>query len=486
MLLQRNLRKSFASGLGRRSLFSSLSLPVDHLRGLGSPAEHQQTTGESLSDGSNAYDDWESPSMTVPVRKRRNLEAHHAALTLFDKSPQSLRGAVQAMDPRLSWCLYKTLFNDAALAELEPQDHSGILAFAASHPHPNIAVLVCRRVMENMKQLNIPMDQRDYQYTLLSLVRARDLKSTVELYDTMVQHFPPDSRSTRLLLALYAVYGHSTPVQNTWRLLKEIPGALDNPDVWAVGIEAFGKTGQFDEALNLFNKYKTRVQTETRPIPQFKTLDRKPFEAMIRMYGLRGKFQEAESLFTEVTTKLFDGPDVYTFDAILEASQATRQMDRLEFYWKKLLEFTSKNAQLFESHRASGSKRLALPIANRDTQPLHASSIRLMGLYRERKDLDKLLALYDSILVMSLPPLEALETVIWAFLESKDMDAEAVEWYQRMLERWYQPSELLVNTMAYVQSKTAGQRDPSSSKSGSRQQQSNKWRWRPLAKTDLS
>ena len=352
------------------------------------------------------------PTFEPPLRPSRR-PLRYRGTTVQTPVSGDLERAFDAYDVRAAWESYKSLSTS------HPEDHSRMLSLCTVHTHPPIAAAHAARITYNMDQAGIKLDPRDYHSLLWIHVANKDLQRAHEVYSKMLQDYPPDSRSTCLLLSLYGHFSDVAGVLESWNVVKNIPGALRNPDVWAVGIEAFGKSGMFDQSLDLFEQYLQSCKSRNE------MTDRKPFEAMIRVYGKRGKLTDAKSLFAQLHTQ-----DLESFDAIIEACEYGNDFEVALDHWNQLLVFCKRPGSI-------------------PTHPLPKTIARMMGFYSRQKNLPLVLDLYEMLRQRTLPEKEHLEHIVWTCLWTKE-EKEAIGWYDDMVGRGYMPSVLLVNTMEHV------------------------------------
>jgi tetratricopeptide (TPR) repeat protein len=350
---------------------------------------------------------------------------------------EEFKKAIKYNEANIAWEIYNHLVPSPSyrndVIPLHPEEHSVMLQHLIFHVHPRIASYRAYRVYTRMKQYGVQVDRRDYHALLLVLVRNRDVERASHIYEEYLSKIKPDSRAASLMLSLYGDQKDSIKTFEIWEFIRNIPGALENPDVWAVAIDAFAKSGLFDTSLELFNDYKNDVNTR-----KFSTLDRKPFEAMIRAHGIRGYLDSAKGLFEELENGA-NMINLESFDAIIHACKSCHNFQEGIFYWNKLLEFT-KNG------RPQRSQEVWKPI------PLQSTICTMMSFYAENKNLDAVLQLYQKYRQYQLESLELLEIITWTLLHL-EKHSEAIEVYDRLQQKNYVPSDILSSTIEHFRTK---------------------------------
>jgi tetratricopeptide (TPR) repeat protein len=353
------------------------------------------------------------------------------------------RQALKYNDINNAWTIYNHLVwnpnHKNEVSPLHPEEHSLMLQQLVFHVHPRVASYRSYRIYTRMKQFGVPVDRRDYHALLLVLVRNRDVERASLVYQEYLSKLKPDSRAASLMLSLYGDERNSIKTFEIWEFIKTIPGALENPDVWAVAIDAFAKCGLFDTSLELFNEYKDNVnslKSKRSNVSKCK-LDRKPFEAMIKAYGIRGYLDSAKGLFKELENGK-NMLDIESFDAIIHACKSCHNFDEGLFYWNKLLEFTDK--------RVDKSQRVWKSI------PLQSTICTIMSFYAENRNLDAVLELYQKYRKYQQESLELLEIITWTLLHL-EKHSEAIEVYDRLQEKSYIPSNILSSTIEHFRNK---------------------------------
>jgi tetratricopeptide (TPR) repeat protein len=368
------------------------------------------------------------PTFVPSIRpSKRPIELRNNQAPLFTSGVEALHDAFRKVDVRLAWKIYNQCIKTREIHLLGPEDHTVLLKMLTTHTHPPIAAAHAARIVYYMSKCGIQKDPRDYHSLLLIHLNNRDLRRLLQCYESFLKDFPPDVRSTSIVLAAYATYQDTKGVLDTWNLLKNIPGSLDNPDVWALGIHSLGTSGNFEMAQSLFEKSKEKVLIQ----------DLKPAEAMIRVYGSMGQLDSAVCLFDELSQKS-SRLQLETFDAIIDACGRCNSSDLAIKYWNQTLEYCKQQRE---------DRRLQSKI-----YPLACTFTRMIGIYSHLKDLDTVFMLYDVMRERYLPDAKAMEHIVWACLWAKN-EKEAVEWYDAMVERGYMPSVLLVNTILHIKEK---------------------------------
>ena len=359
---------------------------------------------------------------------------------MLDETPityESFRKALKSNERKKAWGLYNLLLHNPKYNipnSLHPEDHSWLLQQMVLHVHPTVASIRAYRIYNRMKQYNLPLDQRDYYALLLVSLRKNDVDRACNIFQEVISCSLLDSRSASIMLSLYGNLKDLAKITEIWDLIKTVPGGLENPDVWAVGIEAFGNSGGFDTALELFNQYKSLVRNLSCNFSLLKDLklDRKPFEAMIRAYGKRGQLESAKSLFLELENGQMQSLE--SFDAIISACKSCHDFKNGLFYWQKLLKFIENPIK-----RSKGVKKLI---------PLQSTIITMISFYAENKNLEAVLQLYQEYRRFQPESLELLENLTWALLNLGHY-TEAIETYDRLKIKGYEPTDLLSSTVEH-------------------------------------
>ena len=393
------------------------------------------------------YPSFVKPSLVPNIETDLPLHSSHTkSQQLISKTPttyQEFKKSLKYNDINNAWEIYNHLVPSPSFKKVElllhPEEHSTMLHQLVLHVHTRIAAYRSFRVYTRMKEYNIPIDRRDYHALLLVTVRNNDVERASKIFEQVVSNYSLDSRSASLMLSLYGNQNDSIKIYEIWDMIKTIPGALDNPDVWAIGIDTFGKAGYFDTSLELFNQYKDHVNNlKPKGTGTFNfKLDRKPFEAMIRAYGVRGYLDSAKELFLELENGK-NMLDLESFDAIIHACKSCHNFEEGEAYWNKLLNFIHG--------RANKSLIVWRPI------PLQSTICTMMSFYAEKKNSDTVLELYQKYRQYMPESLELLEIITWTLLHV-GKHSEAIEVYDRLRLKHYIPSDILSSTIEHFRMK---------------------------------
>ncbi|KAH6591358.1 hypothetical protein BASA50_008714 [Batrachochytrium salamandrivorans] len=275
----------------------------------------------------------------------------------------SLQRCLLLNNVREAWTVYRMMPRHE-LKKLHADDHSTLLALLTSHTHPTLGEAHALTVVHRMRDYEMALDIRDYHSLLRIHLATNNEPKMVHLIKTMhhMDGIMPDIKCYNLLMALYA---KSSPARldmltTTWiECMRQMPWArMVNMDGWALLIDGYARGGDVAGAERMYRHLLDKVGAVADPLgrddynDKLMLVPRIVHEAAIRMFGLAGRLDHAETLFAAVLRQVGPsqhlsrdhhgdaphGADEHLYDAVIEACQACGNMDAARKYMKMLLD----------------------------------------------------------------------------------------------------------------------------------------------------
>jgi tetratricopeptide (TPR) repeat protein len=271
-------------------------------------------------------------SMEKQVYVKNKLRINDANRTNFVASWNQI-------DVNLLMANYKKLSRTKRLHELIPNDFSKVLASLTVMRTPKMALKPVQYVLNDMLEQRINPDMRDHHNILAVYYLAEEYSKVVDHFESMRYNYKlkPDVKCFNFVIASYhAIQNHQKVVETYNNCCTFWPASqFLNMDGYSFLIESYGMTQNFQKILSLYNTLDEKLKDSMIEIkPEI-------YEALIRAYGYCGEYDCAVQLFEKVGANkvLIKTPHLPAhYDAIIEASLECEKPNIALKYWNELLD----------------------------------------------------------------------------------------------------------------------------------------------------